>query len=175
MNKILRGRKGFGLIELLVAMAISSVLLAAISTATVHLVTFTKDNANSMTAIEQVQNVGFWVKRDAVSAQRVMLDDPETPVSEFIALQWTDWDGSLHRVAYILEDAPEGLKGLKRYSYTFDGDDWVLQATTFMAGSIDPAEATSNWDGKVLSVHIVAQVGQETAARTYEVVPRPLS
>jgi len=70
MNKILRGRKGFGLIELLVAMAISSVLLAAISTATVHLVTFTKDNANSMTAIEQVQNVGFWVKRDAVSAQR---------------------------------------------------------------------------------------------------------
>jgi hypothetical protein len=44
-----------------------------------------------------------------------------------------------------------------------------------VAQSIDPAEVTSNWDGKVLSVHIVAQVGQANAARTYEVVPRPLS
>ena len=175
MTKILSDRKGFSLVELLVALAITSVILTAITTATIQLMTFSKSNSNQITAAEQVQNVGSWFKRDAVTAQQVMLDDPETPVSEFITLQWTDWDGSLHRIAYILDDSPGGLKEMTRDHFTFDSGDWVLQTTTFLAQSIAPAETNSTWDGKVLSAHIVAEVGKETVARTYQAIPRPLS
>ena len=168
-------QRGFTLVEVLVVVTITSLILGVISSIAVQLFVTSGDNSDRMTAFQQVQNAGLWFKRDAVKAQDVMLDDPQTPVSEFITLYWTDWDVNLYRVAYTLEDAPGGLKELRRSYFIPDGNDWLLQESTFVAKSIDPAKTSSSWDGKMLTMQIAAQVGNKDATRTYQVVPRPLS
>ena len=175
MNKMVSNQKGFTLVELVVVVAITSLILGVTSSIAVQLFVSSGDNSDRMTAYQQVQNAGLWVKHDAVMAQDVVLDDPQTPVSEFITLYWTDWDVNSYRVAYTLEDAPGGLKELKRSCFIPDGDDWLLQASTFVANSIDPAKTSSSWDGKLLTMQIAAQVGDEDETRTYQVMPRPLS
>ena len=175
MNKIVLNQKGFTLVELLAVLAISSLIVAVMGGIAVQLLVNSGDNSDRMTVYQEVQNAGLWVKRDAVKAQDVMLDDPETPVSEFITLYWTDWDINSYRVAYTLEDTPGGLKELKRSYFVPDGDDWLLQASTSVAKSIDPAKTSSSWDGKLLTMQIAAQIGEEDEARTYQVTPRPLA
>ena len=175
MNKMISNQKGFTLVEALVVLAITSLILGVLSSIAVQLFVRSGENSERVTAFQQVQNAGLWVKRDAVKAQNVVLDDPQTPVSEFITLYWTDWDTNSYRVAYTLEDAAGGLKELRRSYFVPDGEDWLLQASTFVAKSIDPAATSSTWDGKMLTMQIAAQVGDKEETRTYQVTPRPLS
>jgi hypothetical protein len=150
-------------------------IVGVIAGISVQIFVVSGDNSDRMTAYQQVQNAGLWVKHDAVKAQDVMLDDPQTPVNEFITVYWADWDANQYRVAYTLEDDPDGLKELIRSYFIPDGDDWILQASAAVAGSIDPARTSSSWDGQLLIMEIAAQVGDEDATRTYQVMPRPFS
>ena len=146
MSRMVSNQKGFTLVEVLVVLTITSLIVGVIASIAVQLFVRSGDSSDRMTVYQEVQNAGLWVKRDAVKAQDVMLDDPQTPASEFITLYWTDWDINSYRVAYTLEDVPGGLKELKRSYFVPDGDDWLLQSSTSVAKSIDPAKTSSSWD-----------------------------
>jgi prepilin-type N-terminal cleavage/methylation domain-containing protein len=92
-----------------------------------------------------------------------------TSVTLLVGLGWTAWSGSQYQVVYNLK---ENSRQLVR-SYYIDGS---LESTTLIAEAIVVGETTSSWDydQKELAVVITAQLGEETATRTYRVHPRPL-
>ena len=166
MNKPLN-QKGMTLMELVIAIAIAGFVIVGVAAAIFQLLAVSDRSSNYMTAYTEVQNAGFSVSRDATQAQAV--DD----TSGFVTLDWVDWEGDAHEVVYTLEDASGGLKELWR---TYSIND-VPQETIRVARYIDAAETNLAWDESenVLTLEITAQVGDQTATRTYNVEPRPLS
>ena len=164
-------QRGMTLIELVVAMGIAGFVVAGAAAVIFQLVTVSARSSDYMTAYTEVQNAGFSVSRDALQAEEVsVVDDPETLEIELLTLDWIDWEGDAHQVVYTLEDDSGGLKELWR-TYSIDG---VTQETIRVARYIDLG-TSSSWDENVLTLVVTAQVGDETATRTYNVEPRPLS
>ncbi len=102
------------------------------------------------------------------------------PVTVFLGLNWTDWDGNQHRVAYNLrEDSRQLVRTYLKHlpvDEEPDPDVWVLQSSNNIAEALTAAATTSSWDydEKELTVVITAQIDEEAATRTYRVHPRPL-
>ena len=156
--------------ELVIAISIAGFVVVASAAVIFQLITVPDRNSNYMTAYTAVQNAGFSVSRDAVQAHEITVDD-DSLTPDFLTLGWVDWEGDAHQVVYTLEDASGGLKELWR-DYSNGG----TQETMLVAKYIDPG-TNCNWDGteNLLTLVITAQVGDETATRTYNVEPRPLS
>lgn len=163
-------QNGFTLVELLVAIGIASSIVVAAAVVIFQLITVPERNSNYMTAYTQVQNAGFSVSRDAVQAYDVTVDG-----ADWLTLDWIDWEGDAHEIVYTLEDASDGLKELWRdYSFEIAGEAQP-EETLLVARYIDPGETNLNWEENVLTLVITAQVGDESATRTYNIEPRPLS
>ena len=158
-------QKGLTLVELLIVISIAILVVGAAAAVFFQLSSGSDRNTNYMTAYTQVQNAGSWVSHDAVMAQDV--DD----ASGLVTLEWLGWAGDEYQVVYTLEDADGGLKNLMR-SYSVNGGS---AESTFVATYIDPGNTSCSWDGEVLTLVVTAQVGQQTAARTYKIEPRALS
>lgn len=162
-------QKGFTLVELVIAISIAGSIVVAAAAVIFQLITVPERNSNHMTAYTQVQNAGFSVSRDAVQAYYVKVDG-----ADWLTLDWVDWEGDTHEIVYTLEDASDGLKELWRtYSYSDNGT--PEEETMLVARYIDPGETNLNWEENVLTLVITAQVGDESATRTYNIEPRPLS
>jgi prepilin-type N-terminal cleavage/methylation domain-containing protein len=112
LGLINKNQKGFTLIELMVAIAISSVITGGITMTIFQVIIGSARTNNHMIAVRQAQNAGYWVSHDAQMAQSVTLGAS----SGFpLTLTWTDWDDNeVHQVAYTLEDMTGGSKQLKR-------------------------------------------------------------
>ena len=171
-------QKGFTVVELIIAIAISGVIAGAGTTAIFQVITGSARSNNHMTAVRQVQNAGYRVSRDAQMAQSVVFDDPATTeVLEFLTLSWTDWDSDDgHRVAYTLESiSGSGLKNLQRSYSVNDGE----PDETIVAQYVDPSPTKTDCDftgGKLtftVTVTISSGLQQESETRVYEITPRP--
>jgi len=164
-------QKGFTLIELLIAMLISGMIVAAVGTAIFQVFRVNALTSNSVAAFAQVQNAGFWISHDAVMAHAVTVNNSATGTLQSITLDWVDWENDAHQVVYTLNTSGE----LKRtYSFQVGGVAQPNQ-TISVAQNIDPANTNCSWDTPLLTLNITAQVGQQTATRTYIVESRPLS
>jgi len=166
-------QKGFTLVELVIAISIATLVVAAAVAIWFQLTSVSARNSDYMAAYGHVQNAGYWFSRDGVQAQEVQADDPETPEIEpddlltpeieLLILDWVDWEGVEHNVVYTLEGDPGELRR------TVDGGSPIL-----VAQYIDPAPAKTSctWDGETLTLEITAQVGDNSATRTYKAEPR---
>jgi hypothetical protein len=169
------------LVELLIALAIASFLVASAAAVIFQLLTTPERNSDYMTAFTEVQNAGFSVSRDAVQAQKVTVD-----AGSFLTLDWIDWKGYAHKVVYTLENGTDGLmKLLRDYSKKDSDDITITQETMVVAEYIIDLATSCRWGDdpatpeiepeNVLTLEITAKVGDKTASRTYNVEPRPLS
>lgn len=170
-----KSESGFTLIEVLVAIAITALIaFGGVAIATQIISVNAKSNAH-MTAVNEVQNAGYWISRDTQMAQSVTADGLTPP--EFLILSWTeDSSGDNYQVVYTLEDIPGStLKKLQR-DHSINGG---ANELTLVAQYIDPAseKTKSEFTNGVLTLTITATVstvspsGSET--RVYRVVPRP--
>lgn len=179
MHSRLSNNHGFTLAELMIVLGIGGLIIASVFAIMYQLFGITTTNTNYLAAFRQVQNSGNWISRDALMAQKVIVDDPDT----FVTIEWATWEGERHQVDYTLEDMTSGqLKKLRR-THSIDGS----PAETIVIGEcIKLSETDSKWDAdkKELIVVITAQVGEygdwrlstwaNTVTRTYRVQPRPL-
>jgi len=193
-----KGQGGFTLVELLVAIAITGVIITAISTAVFQVVAGNIYNSNQMTATRQVQQVGFWMSQDGQMATTASsADDPGTTENEVLTLTWTEYkswkteplleppytEGVIsiivnHKVIYIVSDG-----ALSRNEYRtgeiredeFDPEtDYSLFSTTRIAQFIRSIDCTVS--AKKIVVDVTATVeGFRTATenRVYEISMRP--
>ena len=173
LYKVINGKscsrqKGFTLIELILGLAISGFLIAAIGTTLSRTLIENARVRNHNLAIRQVQNVGYWVSRDAVGAQMVVADsDPDTP--DFLILRWTDWDNVIYEAVYYFD----GNQLYRRHTRSTGGTEEMIVGRHIDAGSTTFENTGPSW---VLSVQATVDgfPSPATEYRSYEVLPRPL-
>jgi len=160
-NKLRRNQKGFTLIEIVIAVAIAGLVVAAAAGAVVQLIQ-SQDTTAHMLVVRQVQQAGYWLSTDALQAQNVSASN----TSQGFPLALT-WNG--HHFTYSLEPMDD-LDELQRS----DG------ATNMTVAKYLTNTTTCSWNATagLLTFTVEASVmgarGPETETRTYEVKPRPL-
>ena len=168
-----RGEKGFTLINLAVAIAISAIIAAGASMTTAQILKGSQQNSDWATAVRQAQNVGYWVSQDALMAQTInATDDPGTADEEFIIVNWKDWEtGDTYDTRYIWLDSADSLKKLKRRKITQDKDGVTTgNVTTLVADNIYTANLS--WQGGAWRLSVEAHSGEKSLTREYEICRR---
>ena len=169
-----KNQRGFTLIEMVIAIAITGLVMGAAAMTIFQVFDLNTRTSNHMIAVRQVQNAGYWVSHDGQMAQIV---EPTEDSDGFpLTLTWTDWDsGDVYQVVYTLLLADNKLQ---REHYTNLNPD----ATTFVAEYIDPdplmtkcefTDTDGDGVGDKLTLTVTATLGTQSETRTYEVVPRP--
>jgi len=163
LGLINKNQRGFTLIELIVAVAITGFITGAITMSIFQVINIEARTSNHMTAVKEVQNAGFWVSHDGPMAQ-VVDDNPPAPA--VLKLTWTEWDNTVHEVTYTLQGTE-----LWRDDTGSGQQMRVAQYIDSISCQLDP------FDNRKLIITITAIVGggwqQAIETRTYEVAPRP--
>jgi len=166
LKLINKNQRGFTLIELVVAIAITALIIGGITMAIFQVFDVNSRSTTRMTAVKQVENAVHWLSRDAKMAQDVQ---PGENSGFPLNLTWVEWDNTVNQVTYALENG-----GLKR-SHSVDGGE---PTETVVARHIDsdPAMTNCEFDGGVLTFELTANLGgfrPASETRVCEVIPRP--
>jgi len=162
MTRLMKNQKGFTLIELIVALAIASVIGVAATMTAHQLITIPVISNDSNAAINQVRNAVNWINRDVQSATPGSIN---TTSPNFLSLEQLEWDdgNSTWSSPIIVEYALDNGELRRSYNGSTPG--------TLVAQYI--SSCTWNITEKVLTVTITAHVRTRTETRTFEVKPRP--
>lgn len=181
--KKIHSQRGLTLIEMLVVLAISGAIIAAVSAVILQTFSVSAANNNRMTAIKQLENALHWIDRDAQQSWADQdnitneWDEPDvlTDISQ-LQQHWTDNVVSPvleHDVTYSLDDAT-----LTRIDVVTGTDGTSKTLNTLIAEYISDINYTyvQNPNGKyLLTVNITANVEgyrSATESRTLCVMPR---
>jgi len=173
LRSINRNQLGFTLMELMVAMLISSIICGSVTMTIFQVFDSSGRTSAHMTAVRQVRSAGYWVSHDVLMAQDVVIadelsDDPDGSRFPF-TLTWSDWtNNKVHEVTYRIVDDE-----LRREDSINSGE----PAVGIVAEFIDPENTSCEYTGGEFTLTVTATVGAgpaaQTEARTYEVNPRP--
>ena len=163
-------QKGFTLMEVVVAVALTAIVIGVIVTSVFQVFILNVRTSNHMNAVTQVQSAGYWLSFDAQMAQDVDVSG----ASGFpLTLTWTDWSGDEYQVVYSLTVGDK----LLREHYTNRDINPAPDNTAYVGEYIDSLNTNCTvTDGK-LTLNVTATVGTnphaQSETRVYEVIPRP--
>ena len=170
LKSIHKNQKGFTLIELIVAIAITALIIGVIVMSIFQVFIVNALSSNHMLAVRQVQNAGYWINHDVQMAQQEPVIVNSGGVLESIFLTWEGWDSTLHEVTYTLEDTE-----LKRSYWNDTGETSEILVAQYI--NPDSAKTKCDFTGGVLTLTVTAAVGTwpkvESETRIYEIIPRP--
>lgn len=162
-----RRQRGMTLVELLVGLAIAS-LISAMAVTSVHQILTASSQAKDMQlAVAQVRSAEHWMTRDLLTAQSVTLGADDGFPLELI---WTDHLAQNHLVQYSMEAMPSGsLKSLKRLYIAPD----LTESPFVVASYLDASQCSCASVGTLLmQVELAATSGNYTATRSFEAALR---
>jgi len=155
----MKNQKGFTLIEMLVALAITALISTGITMSIFQVFNINALTSNRVIAITEVENAVYWIRRDANMAQSIITDDDTmTPETEVLTLAWVGYESAGNKISYTHAGSE-----LRRKVTTYDSSG-VETATSQMLVAKHTAISI---DG--VTVTITASVGDVEEARTYEV------
>ncbi|MFH1651824.1 MAG: prepilin-type N-terminal cleavage/methylation domain-containing protein [Chloroflexota bacterium] len=165
LDRLKQREGGFTLIEMLVALTITSIIGMGATMATVQIINQGTRNSDYTTASRNTMNALYWMSRDAQMAQVVTLSGG----SGFpLTLDWTEWDNTEHEVTYTFSGDE------LRRTHTVDGD--VLNQM-LVAQYLEPAETTCVYATGNLTLRVTATLGEGlnavTVSKVRGVAPRP--
>jgi prepilin-type N-terminal cleavage/methylation domain-containing protein len=167
MKKLNKDQKGFTLIEVLIAIAITGLITWGITMTIFQVFDINTRSTNRMAAITQLENAGLWVSKDVQMANDVSTE------SGLPQLTWNDyWDtGASHAVNYTLENMSSGEFKILQRSHSVNGGE---PTETQIAEYIDPNHTSfvEDPEGGGYIFTITATVGGESETRVYKVTPR---
>jgi len=166
LGVIKRNQRGFTLIEVLVATAITGFIGVGITMAASQVLNINALSINHITVLKQVENATYWINRDAQMAQIVQ---PSGGSGFPLNLSWVEWDNTMHQVSYTLESS-------KLYrSYSVNGGQ---PSQTVVAEHINTNAGMTNcqFAGGVFTFKVTASVSgfrPATETRMAQMIPRP--
>ena len=167
----IRTEGGYGLIGVLLALAITAIIVNSIMMAIFQIYNVSSARTNHLTAIRDVQNAGRWLTLDGKISSTIepALDPDGFPLT----LSWNDQDDNQHEVVYTL--LLDNI--LQRQHYTNRSVNPDPDVTTLVARYIDPSNTSCNvTENSELVANITAAVNIDretyTETRTYRVFPR---
>ena len=150
----MKGQRGFTLIEVIVALAITGLIGVGTATATVQVLNQSTRNSDYTTASRHTMNAIYWISRDAQMSQTIA---PGGASGFPLTLSWIEWDNSAHQVIYSIQD--EKL----RRSYSVDGgvpsETVVAQYTNSVSEN-----TTCEFTGGILTIRVTTTVGEGSHA-----------
>lgn len=98
---------GFTLVEVLVALAITGLIMGGITTGIIQLMTISDQNTNAITAQRQVQQVGTAISQDVLQSRIVQTSVNNTPAGTGfqIVLTWNNINGDEYVITYSLSNS----------------------------------------------------------------------
>ena len=182
IKRLGRDQRGFSLLELLIVIALTGLVTAAITTTLFQVFNMNTRTANRMAAVSQVQHAGKLVSEDILEAQTV-----NTTASSGFPLTLTRTDPQTndeYTVIYDLVDMPSGdYQRLERELTIIPAEGEppapaISIVAEYIDISIDPGtgevKTKCKWSGGVLTFTVTATVGDESETRVYEVNPRSI-
>ncbi len=177
MVRIRRGgknhRRGFTLIELIIALGVVVLLLSGIGASIRQVFLGNGQSVSYMVAVKQVENALHQIDRDAQMAfpSRTSVTDAVRLAESPLRLEWLDSDNVTHVVTYSLGDDRVMIRGeIVGEGETQDS------ASGPVASYLDPILTTYRFDGRSLFISLTVTVrGMRTATetRTLQVKMRP--
>lgn len=156
-------QKGYGLLEIIIALALVGILGLGITAFTIQTITETKRSSVHMQAIQHLENAGFWVSRDVQMAQTVTVG----PSAGFpLQLEWVDTNQDVYQVTYNATG-----NQVQRSLVKNDGEPLKL----IVAQSINNAPTLTSCDytNGLLTFNVTATLGNYSLSRTYQIKKRP--
>ncbi len=149
-GRILRGRRGFTLIEVILALAIISFIGVGVTTSTIQILKQGVRNGYYITASQNTMNAVHWISRDAEMSQTV---DTNGASGFPLTLSWIDWESSEYEAVYAIE----GNK-LKR-SYAVNGGEPSQAVVAEYVNSL-PQNTNCAFDSRFLTLQVTTSVGE---------------
>lgn len=167
LRRISKEQKGFTLIEVIMALAITGIIGLGTAMATGQILTQAAKNSDYGTAIQHTMNAIYWISRDAQMSQTL---EPNGASSFPLILSWTEWDNSEHQVTYSIEG------DMLRRSYSINGG---APSETVVAQYIDSVSENTKCEltSGLLTLKVTTTIGEGVHAisvtRVREIAPRP--
>lgn len=162
------GQAGFTLIEIIAAVAITTIIGFGASMATAQVLNQTTRNNDYTLASRNTLNALYWISLDTAMAQSVNGTEG-FPQTEDLSLYWKGWDNTEYSANYTLED------GVLKRIYSKNG-----QVTTTVIASNINADASMTYcalNDDILTVTITSSVGEGdrviSVTKVRKIIPRP--
>ena len=158
---------GFSLVEMLIVMAISGLIIAAIFAVITQTISVNAANTSHMEAIKQVENAIHWLDRDSQQAFRneIVINNPTLNFP--LTLTWTKFGtGDKYTVIYTFDEAA----GVLQRSQSVNSG---TPSLTHIANNISSADYSFN--GTILEFELTSQVNgfkPASESRVLYVMPR---
>jgi len=189
----IRTQRGFTMVEMMVALAISGIIIASAVALLYYTVTAAGQNEAKTLAYQEVRYIGFWISEDTQQAQTITLENTtvgSTTVVGFpLTLGWLDTDTQVQ--TWIKYTTGPGTSSGRWQLMRESGEDRSLLGggnvslgQTIVGQNLDPAQTycqkqTYTCDQfacvNSLTLQVTANVDGNVATNRYQIHPRALS
>lgn len=159
-------QKGFILIEVVLAIAITGLIGAGITMSAVQVMNVRALSANHIIAVKQVESAAYWINRDVRMAQVIL---PGAGSGFPLNLSWVAWDNTSNNVSYEINGSQ------LRRSYSVNGAQPAIQTAIAKYINSDPVSTNCSYSGGVFNLKVTASVNgfrPSSETRLIQVIPR---